>query len=495
MTGLDRRNFIRTSALAGGAILAPSMLGLISCSDPTSPAGSADLRRAGKGKGGYGGLTPYAKLNGIISLPLGFEATILSTAGDPMVGGTVPNAHDGMAAFRVGRGSRGFSGNDADDAEVEVQVAGRGRSRGRLVRLVRNHEIRDVPSFNPSPFGGNAYDGVGGGGTTTLEVLVARDGRADLVQQFASLTGTYTNCAGGSTPWGSWISSEEAIPGPLDVNGVATGWGKNHGYNFDVASDADAPVDPVPLKEMGRFDHEAVAVDPDTGYVYQTEDRTPSGFYRFRPHVRGQLARGGALEILVVQGRPQYDTKTNQPLLSPMKVEWVTIDEPDSSDPFLASGFVYNQGFAKGAAQFARLEGCWYGDGSVFFNATSGGNAGAGQVWQYHIRRRELQLIFESPSASVLNAPDNICVSPRGGLVLCEDGDPTNFVRGLTTRGEIFDLVANNETGTEWAGACFSPQGRTLFVNQQGETRPLQNPGGIKGRTLAIWGPWEEGAL
>jgi uncharacterized protein len=246
---------------------------------------------------------------------------------------------------------------------------------------------------------------------------------------------------------------------------------------------------------MGRFDHEAVAVDPNTGIVYQTEDRTPSGFYRFIPDEFGNLRKGGKLQILAIEGKPQYDTMTGQRPFQPMKVRWVRIPVPDAGEADIEDGFVYNQGLERGAAQFARLEGCWYGDRSIFFNATSGGDAGAGQIWQYHIGRRELQLIFESPSLDVLNSPDNITVSPRGGLVICEDGSGVQHLRGLTRSGEIFDLARNDASSTEWAGACFSPQGRTLFVNLQGETRPLQNPTGEKGKTLAIWGPWEEGAL
>ncbi len=309
------------------------------------------------------------------------------------------------------------------------------------------------------------------------------------MRQFASLTGTFVNCAGGPTPWGSWITCEETVAG------TGGRMGGNHGYNFEVPASANRVVTPVALKAMGRFEHEALAVDPATGWVYQTEDRMPSGFYRFKPTVPGQLARGGELEALAMRDRDGYETATNQALLSPRKVKWVRIDHPDSDAPTLDSGFVFNQGLAKGAAQFARLEGCWYGDSSIYFNATSGGNAGAGQIWQYHTGRHELQLIFESPSPAVLNSPDNICVSPRGGIVLCEDGAGTNYVRGLTRDGAIFDLIRNNLNEIEWAGACFSPQGRTLFVNIQGNTRPIQIPGGAKGMTFAIWGPWESGAL
>ncbi|MBA3553974.1 MAG: DUF839 domain-containing protein [Gemmatimonadales bacterium] len=463
MTGIDRRNFIRRSAAAGGLFLAPSLGGLIACTEPTGTGeATPPLRQARKGRGGYGELIPSDDVGGAIAIPNGFHAALLSTAGEEMIGGAVPGAFDGMAAFPVGAG---------------------------LLRLVRNHELRDTPDFGTMPFGEDPYDQFGPGGNTTLEVRVRWDGRAELVKQFPSLTGTSVNCAGGTTPWGAWISSEETVAG------TAAGWGKSHGYNFEVHHGANRVVRPVPLKAMGRFDHEAVAVDPATGWVYQTEDRTPSGFYRFIPNEYGLLRRGGRLEILAIRGQPQYDTKTGQQLMTSLRVKWLPIAEPDSDAPTLPDGFVYNQGLEQGAAQFARLEGCWYGDGSIFFNATSGGDAGAGQVWQYHIARRRLRLIFESPSPTVLNSPDNICVSPRGGLVLCEDGSGTNYVRGLTRNGEIFDLVRNDLNESEWAGACFSPHGRTLFVNLQGETRPLQNPSGTKGMTFAIWGPWDEGAL
>lgn len=468
MTTLHRRTFLTKSGL--GLLLAPSLQGLMACVDASRLAAlsTPTLRRARIGDGGYGEVEPSADLDGMISLPLGFHARLLSQSGDALdSGGTVPYAFDGMGAFAAGPG---------------------------LVRLVRNHELRDVVAQGAAPFDPrNPYDSHGPAGTTTLQVRVRPDGEAVLEGQWASITGTFVNCAGGVTPWGSWLTCEETLAG------TAQGWAQNHGYVFEVPAAAQAPVTPVPLRAMGRFTHEAAAVDPATGYVYETEDAGFSGFYRFMPAVPGNLAQGGTLEMLAIVGADGYDTRTGQLVGARYKVRWVKIDQPDSDAESLPSDFVFSQGRAQGGARFARLEGCFYGDDSIFFNATSGGDAGSGQVWQYIPRREELILVFESPGPSVLNSPDNIAVSPRGGILICEDGEGTNYVRGITRGGLAFDLARNNLNDSEWAGCCFSPEGRTLFVGIQGDTRPLRTLAGggtpTKGMTFAIWGPWESGAL
>jgi secreted PhoX family phosphatase len=359
------------------------------------------------------------------------------------------------------------------------------------VRLVRNHENRDDPGTAAvKGDAASAYDRKGGGGTTSLEVRVANDGTAELVRDFVSLNGTIVNCAGGPTPWGSWLSCEES------VDGRANGWGEEHGYIFEVPATAEGPVTPVPLKAMGRFVHEAVAVDPATGIVYETEDSKPTaGFYRFIPATRGRLAAGGRLQMLAVEGRPNYDTGTGQKVGASLPVRWVDVADPDPKQNGDNPSAIFDQGFAKGAARFARLEGCWYGDKSIYFHATNGGDAEVGQVWRYRPTSADggaLVLVFESPSRDVLDSPDNITVSPRGGIVMCEDGDGEQFLRGLTPDGAIFDLGKNILNEAEFAGACFSPDGRVLFVNIQGSTL---DSGTEQGRTLAIRGPWERGAL
>ncbi len=246
----------------------------------------------------------------------------------------------------------------------------------------------------------------------------------------------------------------------------------------------------TPLTAMGRFVHEAIAVDPRTGVVYLTEDRGAAGFYRFIPKRQGKLSEGGKLQMLAITGRRQFDLRTGQKAGQSLNVSWVDINEPDPPETENSVDAVYRQGLALGAATFARLEGCWHGGDSIYFTSTSGGDKRLGQVWQYAPQgkdRGKLKLIFESPEEAVLDMPDNLCVSPHGGLIICEDGNNEQYVRGLTRQGQLFDLAKNilpGFEGREFAGATFSPDGRTLFVN-------IQTPG----VTLAIWGPWERGAL
>jgi secreted PhoX family phosphatase len=427
--GIGRRTFLRGT----GAAVALSAL----------MAATANAQPARPGAGGYGPLQPAP--GGELLLPAGFTYVAFGRTGSIMSDGVpTPGSHDGMAAFDAGDG---------------------------MVRLVRNHE-----RGNGAPFAQPAYDPAAAGGTTTL---LFDTNRMELVSSFGSLSGTIRNCAGGPTPSGSWITCEEtftslAVPVP-------------HGYNFEIPADATGPVTPVPLKAMGRFVHEAVCVDPATGIVYETEDQGTSGLYRFVPTDRDDLAAGGVLEMLAIKDRPQYDTRTGQRTNGNLPVEWVRIDDPDpASSDALA---VYKQGRAKGGATFARLEGAWWGEGSAYIVATSGGDLGAGQVFEYTPRGNsggQLRLVFESTDRNVLDAPDNITVSPRtNGLVLCEDGGGKDFVRGISTDGEIFPFAEMNGTnGSEWAGACFSSDGRVLFVNQQSP-----------GTTYAITGPWENGAL
>lgn len=460
MSTISRRGLLgRGAAVAGGAAAStPAVQALMARNAAAAPGNRGRARR---GEGGYGRLRPAGPE---LALPRGFTYTMFGVEGSRMSDRNLtPKAHDGMAAFALPNGN---------------------------VRLIRNHEDRDIPPVatvkgDPS----KAYDPEGPGSTTSLEVRVRRDGERRLVKDFISLNGTSVNCAGGPTPQGSWLTCEET------TQGENNGFEKDHGYNFEVPASAENEVRARPLKAMGRFVHEAVAVDPRSGIVYETEDRGTSGFYRFIPTRRGDL-REGELQMLAIRNRPDFDTRTGQRVGRPLPVEWVDIEDPDPPEAETNSLAVFEQGKEQGGATFARLEGCWFGDGSVFFNSTSGGDAELGQVWQFRPRGRsggQLILVFESRSSDMLENPDNITVSPAGGIVLCEDGDDPQFLRGLTQRGQIFDFAENIVNENEFAGATFSPDGDTLFVNIQGDTR--SGGDGNLGMTFAIWGPFEDGAL
>ena len=204
--------------------------------------------------------------------------------------------------------------------------------------------------------------------------------------------------------------------------------------------------------------------------------------------------------MLAISGRPKFDTRTGMRAGERFSVTWVAIDAPDKAHENQGAQDgrgVFAQGLSRGGAIFARLEGAWWGAGRIFFTATSGGAAKMGQVWELNPEANALRLIYESPGADVLNMPDNLCVSPRGGLVLCEDGTANPCMHGLTTDGRIFRFARNNvilngeRSGisgdfrtSELAGATFSLDGQWLFFN-------IQTPG----ITVAMTGPWRDGGL
>ena len=471
----SRRYFLQRAAAwsAGFAGLRTAMAGV--------PSGVPLLTGSGTG---YGPLLPDAE--GLIDLPSGFNATACSAAGDTMSDGLlVPGKHDGMGAFsgpdgltilirnhEISPGHKTIGPFDALDEDARRKV-----DAGRI------YDIGTTTGDHPGPSRG--------GCTSLIFDTKANDGRGKLMHDALVLVGCEHNCAGGITPRRTWISCEESVVGPEDELGRV----RSHGWCFEVpATMKPALIEPRPIEPMGRFNHEAVAVDPVTGIVYMTEDRQDGVLWRYLPDDPDRLHEGGALQALVIDGHAQRDLRnwdegTRVTPGTRLPTRWITLDEVHSPDDSLRY-----RAFERGAARFARGEGMWHGDGCVHFACTTGGTTHHGQLWRYtpaaadvegHGPDRSgggtLDLFIEPNDPSVIEHADNITVAPWGDLIVCEDGLEAQYLLGVTPQGRIYKLAHNRLNHSEFAGATFSPDGTTLFVN-------IQNPG----VTLAITGPWDQ---
>jgi uncharacterized protein len=440
---LSRRTFI------GGSGLTLAALGSMASVVSATTIAEGRVRR---GTPGFGPLIPDPQ--GILDLPRGFRYTVLSREGDALTsGGSVPSCHDGMAAFPA----------------------------LFATWLVRNHEVNldDVAEDGAIPVvhvPGMTYDPEGAGGTTSLLV----DWRRQLVEHHVSLAGTLDNCAGGKTPWGTWLSCEE-------TDEVLA---KPHGYVFEV--DPRRGGDPRPIVGMGRFEHEAVSFDR-RGVAYLTEDANgPFGcFYRFCPRRRlggrGSLHAGGEFTAMRVQGVTGDLSIVDRPG-SVFGVSWVKVPNPN---PGALDAKVREQAIANGATPIPKCEGTWAGnDGTIWFVSSRGDGPDAedeedrssarhvGQIWKYDPGAQTIELVvmFSEP----YGGPDNITAGPHGFAVACTDGEGDQWLVGIDDQGRTFPFALNRFNEQEFAGATFSPFGDTLFVNMQG-------PPGL---TLAIWGPF-----
>jgi uncharacterized protein len=461
----SRRGFLGGTAAAGLGFVFAGAGSLDAFARPASAAtGTAT---------GYGALVPDPQ--GILALPEGFSYKLIARSGQtPTADGVHPSDPDGMGVFA-----------SADGGSV----------------LVTNHENSGSEPFKVPVVEGITYDPGAIGGTSTIVV----DKAGNRVQQYTSLAGTDNNCAGGITPWGTWLTCEETER--RAGQGTNT---KDHGYVFEVdptSREANIGKSPVPLKFMGRYSHEAVAVDPKKSVVYLTEDASgPNGLYFRWVPPKGFIPGKDALRKLALSpggdtaGRLQAmncsrddeshvnDLSEATAVNTRYKVNWVDVPDRSAKTVSVRKQFTNDQ-----VTRARKLEGQWWGDGGVFFVSSfarvvdGSVNEHDGQVWFYDPDTESITLktIFGvNPNVDADNGnfdgPDNITVSTHGGLILAEDGDGVSHLVGVTERGNPYPLARNEYNDSEFCGPAFSADGQTLFVN-------IQSPG----FTLAITGPWD----
>ncbi len=404
---------------------------------------------------------------GVFDLPQGFGYRVISTQGEVMSDGLlVPGKHDGMAAFS-GENGRVIIVRNHEIVPTDKELGAFGAD---------NVNLSAIPKEDIYEYGSGEFPGLGG--TTTL---VYNEETGVLESHYLSLAGTYRNCAGGAMPWGSWLTCEEDVTNKGDFDGKVE---HDHGYVFEVPATAQMMrATPKPIRELGRFNHEAVAYDPEAGMLYLTEDRHDGLLYRFIPNKKDDLHSGGKLQALAIKNGPKFDTRNWPDSIGPdiltnipMALEWIDLDNVDAPGDDLRI-----RGFEKGAAIFARGEGIWYDKGVIYFACTNGGDLMKGQVFKLipDADGGKLELFIEPNNVDIMKYCDNLTVAPWGDVMLCED-DEDAYIRRVTPDGKLSTFGHSVGHASELTGVCFSPSGKTMFVNIQ-----------HAGLTLAITGPWK----
>jgi secreted PhoX family phosphatase len=502
---LTRRQILTGGAAAGVGLAVVGTMPSLGAGTAAAAAPSS-FPSNGRPNDGNDGGRPFPPLqddpNGILALPHGFAYTIASQVGQTDLAfgqGKTPDFHDGTAV--VGADRRSFT-------------------------LIQNHEMTpNMSAFGVPHVAGTVYDpgSVNASGCTVLTT----DGRGNRTDEWVGISGTVRNCAGGATPWGTWLTCEETFitAGATWSAGGATGaYEKNHGYVFEVFPGRSDQQLPKPIKAFGRFEHEAIAVEPNRTRAYLTEDSSgPNGLvYRWTAPRGVRLGAGianklgdtsgafEAMQILLDDGSvlPDVAYITSAQLGRPFKVAWTPV--PDRE----ATGTPIRSQFADGTVtRGKKFEGIWSADRGAYivnsfaFGATdlpADATKHDGMVWYYDYDDETITLVTYFPHNTLaegegptprfqdllFDGPDNVSVTPWGTLVLAEDGVRASHVLSAVPGGPTYAIARNQlangtsngvSTFSEFTGPTFSPDGKVLFVN-------IQSPG----ITLAITGPWSK---
>lgn len=470
---LSRRSLLGSTAAAGvGLVAATATGGLV------SPAAADTGAHRGRPR------VPGSLVDdpaGLLALPPGFSYKLIAVAGETtlLTGEKTPDRADGTGSFRW---------------------------RDRF-RLVQNHEQGPGAALPVPQTAGTVYDVAAlGGGCTVIEVT--RGG--DRISEWVGLSGTISNCAGGITPWDTWLTCEETEVKAGAVSGGVT-LAQDHGWIFEVVPAEPRHQKPVPIRAWGRFPHEAVVIEPSRRRVYLTEDASsPNGLlYRWTGD-GGRLREGGlqqlaptagkleALKVVAPDGGHLDDLSriTAQYLNRPLRTSWVEVPDRLAITTSTRKQFTADQ-----VTRSKKLEGAWGDDDGFWFDSSyahagdipAGSVLHDGQIWYYHYATATLTLkayfpyvaqlhdgadpaLIRGAGVTYFDGPDNVHVTPWGGLVLAEDGDGDNHLVGWTESTGAWPLARNQinaaaagavPTFNEFTGPNFSPDGRFLFANVQ----------------------------